>query len=121
MEYLFIGIGGAAGSLARFIIGKAIAVKLKRRFPWNTFIINITGAVFLGLVLNLNISGNVYFLIADGFLGAFTTFSTFMYEGTNLIRENEIKNAAMYIFASLCTGIIGFIMGMAAGSLINQL
>jgi len=53
--------------------------------------------------------------LADGFLGAYTTFSTFMYEGFSLFKENEKLNAFTYIFASLFLGIIGFVIGAQLG------
>ena len=60
----------------------------------------------------------VFLLLADGFLGAFTTFSTFMYEGFNLFQENERLNALVYIISSVFLGIVGFVMGYAAGKIV---
>ncbi len=118
MEYLLVGVGGAAGSLARFVIGRAIARKMKREFPWGTFIINISGAFLLGLAVTAGLPGNMYILAADGFLGAFTTFSTFMYEGVELFRGNETRSAIFYILGSLFIGLVGFIIGSLMGNLI---
>ncbi len=111
MDLIFVGIGGALGSIVRYKLGKVIAQKSRSDFPVNTFLINITGAILLGAFIGMDISGSVYFLIADGFLGAYTTFSTFMYEGFQLFGENERKNAFVYIVASLVIGIIGYIIG----------
>ncbi len=111
MDLIYVGIGGAFGSIVRYKLGKIIAQKSGSDFPVNTFLINITGAILLGVVVGIGVSGSVYCLLADGFLGAYTTFSTFMYEGFQLFRENEKKNAFVYIAASLVIGIIGYIMG----------
>jgi CrcB protein len=111
MELLFVGIGGALGALARFRLGKAIAQKSRSIYPVNTFIINISGAVLLGILTALNAGENIYALFGDGFLGAYTTFSTFMYEGFSMFNDNEKKNAAVYIIATLILGIIGYITG----------
>lgn len=111
MDIFFVGMGGALGSLVRYRLGKAVAQKSNSIFPFGTFIINISGAILLGAVTCLNMTGNLYILTADGFLGAYTTFSTFMYEGFSLFKDNEKKNAAVYILGSLILGIIGYIIG----------
>lgn len=119
MNFVFVGIGGAFGSLARYQLGKVISQKSATTFPVGTFIINITGAILLGMVSSLDISKNMYLLLGDGFLGAYTTFSTFMYEGFNLFQENEKLNAFIYILGSLILGIIGYILGFWLGNLIK--
>ena len=97
MDLMFVGLGGALGSLTRYQIGKVISEKARTTFPIGTFVINITGAFLLGLISSLNVGKNMYLLLADGYLGAYTTFSTFMYEGFNLFQENEKMNAFTYI------------------------
>ena len=113
MEYLMVAAGGAFGSLARFVIGRRIAEKAGAGFPWGTFFINIMGAILLGIVSVLALGGNLYILVGEGFLGAYTTFSTFMYEGFNLIQENEKMNACIYILGSIILGLIGYAFGVA--------
>lgn len=111
MSYLLVGVGGAFGSIARYKLGKLISERLNKLFPIATFIINITGAILLGIVSNLGISNNLYLLVADGFLGAYTTFSTFMYEGFSLFQERRELNALAYILGTLVLGIMGFALG----------
>jgi fluoride exporter len=111
MNYILVGIGGIAGSLTRYILGNFISRRSKTVMPAGTFIINITGAFLLGLLVNLNVSKGFYLLFADGFLGAYTTFSTFMYEGFNLFQGKKYLNAGIYITGSLFIGIIGFLIG----------
>ena len=117
--YLLVGIGGALGSLVRFSIGRAISQRTITAFPMGTFIINITGAFLLGVVSTIGLNGNIYLLLADGFLGAYTTFSTFMYEGFNLFQDNEKMNALIYILGSLVIGIVGFIGGIEVFNLLK--
>lgn len=117
MVYILVAAGGTFGSLARFLIGRRIAEKAGADFPMGTFIINITGAILLGIVSSVGLSGNMYTLLGDGFLGAYTTFSTFMYEGFNLFQDNEKLNAFVYILGSLILGIIGFIIGVGIAKL----
>jgi len=112
MGYLLVAVGGALGSLARYIIGTKIAEKARTDIPVGTFLINITGAILLGIVSSIGLNENLYALFGEGFLGAYTTFSTFMYEGFNLFQDNQRKNAIIYISASLILGILGFIIGI---------
>ena len=118
MELVWVGLVGAFGSIARFKLGKMINEKMKTLFPIGTFIINITGAILLGFISSMGVSEKVYLLLGDGFLGGYTTFSTFMYEGVNLIKENKKLNAIVYIVCSLILGIIGYIFGFKMGKLI---
>ena len=106
-----MGIGGALGSLARYRLGKMIAQKAGSRYPVNTFVVNISGAILLGFLTGFDAGENIGLLLADGFLGAYTTFSTFMYEGFHMFYKNEKKNALVYILAALTLGIIGYIVG----------
>jgi fluoride exporter len=119
MDYILVGIGGACGSIVRYKLGKVISGKSKARFPWGTFIINITGAFLLGIVSYVGVSSNLSHLLADGFLGAYTTFSTFMYEGFSLFQESEKLNAITYVLGSLIIGIIGFMLGAKIAVLVR--
>lgn len=116
MGYLLVGIGGIFGSITRFVLGKYISERSKTVFPRGTFIINITGAFLLGIVTAFQNYTNAYLLLGDGFLGAYTTFSTFMYEGFNLFQEEEKLNALKYVLGSLLLGILGFVLGAKTGN-----
>ncbi|WP_160679241.1 fluoride efflux transporter CrcB [Clostridium sp. C8-1-8] len=111
MSYLLVGIGGTFGSIARYKLGNIVSKKNKSSFPLGTFIINITGAILLGIVSSLNVSNNIYLLLADGFLGAYTTFSTFMYEGFNLFKNKKELNGFVYILGSVILGVLGYTIG----------
>jgi CrcB protein len=117
MAYVLIAIGGGAGSLVRYKLGKYISEKSSNTFPIGTFIINITGAILLGIISTVAVSNNMLLLLGDGFLGAYTTFSTFMYEGFNLFQGKHRLNAFMYVFFSLILGIVGYILGTFIGSI----
>ena len=117
MSILFVGVGGAFGAVTRFGLGKLISQRSNSVFPVGTFIINISGAILLGILTGTNSSNNIYLLLGDGFLGAYTTFSTFMYEGFNLFKGDEKRNAFTYIFASLILGVIGFFIGFQIAKL----
>jgi len=117
MTYVLVAVGGAAGSLVRYSLGKLISEKSKHSFPLGTFVINITGATLLGIVSTIGVSSDVMLLFGDGFLGAYTTFSTFMYEGFNLFQEKEKLNAFIYILCSVILGLVGYAVGSKIGRL----
>lgn len=120
MNFLLVGFGGAMGSLTRFSLGRLISSKSKASFPVGTFVINITGAMLLGIVSSLKIDNNTYLFLADGFLGAYTTFSTFMYESFQLFGENKRLNATVYIVSSIILGLIGFAVGAWMAQLLTS-
>ena len=117
MKLLLVGLGGIAGSLSRFALGRYLAAK-STRFPVGTFVINISGALLLGLVSIAGSGTPLYYLLGMGFLGAYTTFSTFMYEGFTLIEDNRSLNAAIYIVSSVILGAVGFTAGVYLGSML---
>ncbi|HEY5562265.1 MAG TPA: fluoride efflux transporter CrcB [Clostridiaceae bacterium] len=117
MTFVLVAVGGASGSLFRYILGKFISERSNTTFPIGTFIINVTGAILLGIASTIGLSSDMMLLIGDGFLGAYTTFSTFMYEGFNLFQEREKLNAFIYILCSLILGTVGFALGSKIGSL----
>ena len=118
MEILLVGIGGIFGGLARFVTARVLTEKTNAVFPIGTFIVNISGAVLLGVLNGFEVTGSAYLMLGDGFLGAYTTFSTFMYEGFSLFREKEKLNAFIYILGTLLLGIIGFAAGYAVTRLL---
>ena len=108
---LYVAVGGALGSISRYTLGKFISERSTMRFPMGTFVVNILGAFLLGIVSNIGFDQSYYALLGDGFLGAFTTFSTFMYEGFNLFGDREFYNAFTYIILSALIGIFFYNLG----------
>lgn len=111
MSYIIVGIGGILGSVARYSVGRIIGRHNSTGFPWATFLVNITGALLFGAISALNLNSMMYLLAGEGFFGAFTTFSTFMYEGVRLIKGNKHLDAAIYICITMILGIISFRLG----------
>jgi len=120
LDLVLVGIGGVFGGICRFQFGKAISQKANTSFPIGTFLINISGALLLGILTSIDSGNSSYLLLGDGFCGAFTTFSTFMYEGFNLFQENDKLNAFTYILSTLLLGIIGYVCGYMIGKTIVQ-
>lgn len=110
-ELLLLAAGGCVGSIVRFWLGKKISERGDWTFPVGTFTINISGAILLGVLLRSGIGKDEITLLGDGFLGAYTTFSTFSYEGYKLMEEGFPWKAAGYLFGSLILGVLGFGIG----------
>ena len=119
MELIYIGFGGVLGSIARYKLGKCLTEKMNTAFPVGTFLVNISGALLLGMVVGLRPPAGIILFAAEGFLGAYTTFSTFMYEGFSLFQGNEKMNTFIYFFGSLLLGIIGYVAGFWIGDLLR--
>ncbi|WP_240628520.1 fluoride efflux transporter FluC [Bacillus salacetis] len=117
MIILAIACGGFIGAIARYAAGNFIKRKLNPGFPFSTLIVNLAGAFLLGVLLGRGIEGLAYAFFGVGFLGAFTTYSTFMVEAVNLKRKVNGRNAILYLAFSytggLMTAFLGLIMGMS--------
>jgi CrcB protein len=107
-----VGAAGAVGALTRYWIGTAVGV---RSFPWATLAINVVGSFLLGVVLGgpgaSRWSTTATTAVAVGFLGAFTTFSTFAFEATALVRDDRAGTAFAYVAASLGLGLAASALG----------
>ncbi len=114
MKVVLVAIAGATGALSRYGIGVAVGV---RSFPWATLGINLVGSYALGLLLVLGAERGwpetTTTPIAIGFLGAFTTFSTFSYETWTLARTDRLDTAAVYVLASVIGGVLAAAGGYA--------
>ena len=114
MNILMVGVGGAGGALSRYIIGLVVARYYRPSFPLATFVINVSGAFLLGLSMayfTQSILGSSFlgtYLLQIGFLGGYTTFSTFGYETLNLIEDGEWLNSALYFLGSTVLGLLAY-------------
>jgi CrcB protein len=110
-----IGIAGSVGALLRYFVAMGFG-RLNLRFPLGTFFVNITGCLFLGwfsaYFLRHNISDTMRLAIGVGFVGAYTTFSTFMYESNRLADDGAGFAAIMNLLGSLILGIMAVRLGM---------
>ena len=115
MKFLLVFIGGGLGAMARYFVTTNLAGKLGS-FPLGTFAANILGSFFMGLVVGI-IAGrasleNFRLLAAVGFLGGFTTFSTFSAETLNLLQGGQIILAAANILLSVAAGLAACFAGL---------
>ena len=104
-------LGGFFGAICRFLISKALS-SINKGFPFPTLIINSFGSFLLGIVLASEISQPMYQLIGIGFLGAFTTFSTFSYETLQLMKKGRFLFATYYCVGSIILGASAFFLAM---------
>lgn len=113
---LLVFIGGGLGSVLRFLLGKYFN-NLETQIPYGTFAANVLGSLVIGLILGLAAKNNAMsqqhtVLLATGFCGGFTTFSTFMYENLHFLKAGDFINLATYIAISLVAGIFAVFLGL---------
>ncbi len=119
-KILSIAVGGAFGAVARYLISTSPLSTVFDKFPLPTFFINISGSFLIGFLMivfadKFAVSENVRMFVIVGFLGAFTTFSTFEAESFSLIREKQILMAFAYLALSVVVGFAGVAAGIALG------
>ncbi len=108
--------GGAAGSLTRFLVGNAIVARLGAKFPYGTAIINITGSFLIGFAMTWltersELSPNWRLLLVVGFLGGYTTFSSYQWETLSLVRNGEWFAGLVNALGSLVLGYCAVFLG----------
>ena len=110
-KYLLIAFGGALGSLTRYWVGSAISGRLGSRFPYGTLVVNITACVIIGFSLTYlgrraDLSPAWRYLIPIGFVGAYSTFSTYEWETLATMRSGAFLLALFYVVSSLVLGLV---------------
>jgi CrcB protein len=123
LPVLLIGLGGFLGANVRYWLGLWAAQRWGTTFPYGTLLINVTGSLILGFFLTLAtqrllIHPNWRLLIATGFLGAYTTFSTFTYESVALLQNGAWQAGLVNILASVLFGLAGVLFGSTLARLI---
>jgi len=117
MKYLYIGLGGAVGSIIRFVFSKLFQDYFKASFfPIGTLLVNIIGAFLIGIIFeiydqNFVISPELKLLLATGFCGGFTTFSTFSNETMIMFSEGDYFYASIYIVSSVFFSLLAVYLG----------
>ncbi|WCO03651.1 fluoride efflux transporter CrcB [Psychroserpens ponticola] len=115
-QLILVFIGGGLGSVLRFIIGKYLN-NAENGIPYGTFAANIIGSLLIGIILgmaakNNTLTSNQTLLLATGFCGGFTTFSTFAYENHIFLRSGDFTSFAIYTIASFIVGFLAVFFGM---------
>ncbi len=120
--YLLIALGGVAGANTRYLVSTWAANRVGVDFPYGTLLINASGSVLIGFFLTMVAGGGGHdpdarFLVATGFLGAYTTFSTFTYETIALMRRAAIRASLINVIGSATSGIGGAVVGIALANM----
>ena len=107
---------GGAGSLARYLAGTAVTARYGSRFPWGTLAVNVTGSFLIGLIMTLltekvAVSPNWRFALVVGFLGGYTTFSSFEWETYAAVRAGGIWIGALNVIGSVTLGYAAVWLG----------
>lgn len=114
---LWILLAGAAGAAARYGVHSLAASRRATAFPWVTFAVNVTGSLALGLVVGFvlahGVDPDVRTIVGTGFLGAYTTFSAFAYEGFALLEDGAGATAGCYAIGSIVAGLAAATLGLA--------
>lgn len=119
-KYLWIGLMGLFGALTRYWLGGVIATRTSSAFPWSTFAINVSGSFLLGFLASVGteaglIPPTLRIALTVGFLGAYTTFSTWSLETLRLLESGSYLLAATNVLASTIAGLTSAWMGVALG------
>lgn len=115
-SFLLIFIGGGAGSMLRYALGKWLN-NLETSIPYGTMLANILGSLFIGIILgytakNTQFPSNYTLLLATGFCGGFTTFSTFAYENHLFLKNGDYLSFLPYTLGSLFIGFVAVFVGV---------
>lgn len=115
-QIILVFIGGGFGSALRFLIGKWLNSS-ETGIPYGTFAANILGSLLIGIILGLaakndSLTQNQTLLLATGFCGGFTTFSTFAYENHVFLKSGDFMTFAIYTIASFIVGFLAVFLGM---------
>jgi CrcB protein len=118
-KVLMIGLGGAFGSMARYLLANAVARAVPGPFPWGTFAVNVAGCLAMGAVAyfaldRASLGDTARLFVAAGLLGGFTTFSAFGAETVDLLDRRSFALAAAYASASVLVGLGAFWAGRQA-------
>ena len=124
LKYFYIALGGSLGSVARYWVGSAVASRIGTKFPYGTFVINMSACVIIGFSLTYlgrrtGLSPAWRFLVPIGFVGAYSTFSTYEWEALSTIRSGAFLETALYAFGSLFLGLIAVWLGILIAEVVS--
>jgi CrcB protein len=119
-KYLVLSLAGAAGTLARFWVGGFVQRLSGEAFPFGNFLVNLSGCLLFGLIYALvenrsGLPGELRLYVLTGFMGAYTTFSTYMFESVALLQHGQWLAASANLFGQTVLGIVCIMAGLAVG------
>lgn len=123
-RYLAVAVGGALGAMLRFYLGGSVLARTAAPFPTATFVINVTGSFIIGFFLTLAteripLSPHLRLAVAVGFVGAYTTFSTFEYETARLVEQGDFLRATLNVVLSFVVGFVAVWGGIISARMLE--
>jgi CrcB protein len=116
LRILVVAAGGALGANTRYWVGLAVSRWAGDRYPWSTFVVNVTGSLAIGVLAQVLMKSHPHsgprLLLIAGFLGSYTTFSSFSLEGLALWQRGEARSALLYLGGSVLSGFIAVLAGI---------
>jgi CrcB protein len=125
MDSLWVALGGGLGATTRYLLGGWVVARLGSAFPFHTLLINVTGSLAIGLLLVLLTERLVVdpawrLLLVVGFLGGYTTFSSYTFEALSLLEEGDWLAAVGYVLGSNGLGLLAAYAGMVLARVIRR-
>lgn len=116
-EIGWVSLGGFVGANARYLVGDWISARVAGPYPWSTFAINVSGSLAIGVLLTLLVERLALapawrLLLVTGFLGAYTTFSSFMLDSVSLLLAGHFGIALLYLLGSNVAGLLAVAIGI---------
>lgn len=123
MALILIGLGGFAGAITRYLVDGAVADRTASAFPFGTLVVNLTGSFLLGFLFALTaeraiLPAEIRGPLLIGFIGAYTTFSTYMLESWRLIEDGAVGLAVANLAGSVALGLVAVVLGLLIGRLV---
>jgi CrcB protein len=114
---LWVGVAvlGGAGAVCRFLLDRAVTTRIGRPFPFGTLAVNLSGALLLGFLAGLVLPSHLALLVGTGFVGSYTTFSTWMLETQRLTEERRVWAATANLAVSVVFGLAAAALGLWLG------
>lgn len=124
LKYVLVFVGGGLGSMLRLLLGSYIGDRLGTRFPYGTLVVNVTGSFLMGLIFafltaKTQWSPNWRYLIPIGFIGGYTTFSSFEFETLGSIQDGQFGLGILYVMLSVIIGFAAVWGGVIAGKAVS--
>ena len=122
-QYLMIALGGALGAIARYEVAARIQSRIVSTFPWGTFVVNVSGCFIMGVVTTVlaekvGLHQNWRFLVPIGFIGAYTTFSTFELETYRAVVTGGMTTGLANVLGSVAVGYMALWLGVVTAKLV---
>ena len=116
LVWLGVVLLGGVGAVLRFSVDGVVSARTSGAFPHGTLVVNVSGAMLLGLLSGLALDQRVAVLVGTAVIGSYTTFSTWMFETQRLAEDRQLSRAAANIAGSLALGLVATVLGAVIGS-----